>query len=355
MPAVACNGWHSSRSREHRPIPDQNIARHSELSSGKQTNPVRSARGIMSFYLPIAEMSANVMLFLAMGGAVGFLSGLFGVGGGFLMTPLLIFSGIPSAVAVGTEAAHIVASSVSGAIAQWRRNNVDVKLGTVLLIGGICGSLIGVQMVKILRQAGQFDFFLTFAYVTFLGAIGSLMLIESINTIRKVRGSKAVSARRSGQHSWIHGLPFKMRFNRSKLYISAIPPLLIGAFVGFLAAIMGVGGGFIMVPAMIYLLRVPTNVVVGTSLFQIVFVTAATTMLHATQNHTVDVVLAVILMIGGVLGAQFGALAGEKLRGEQLRFLLAALVLAVCLRMGWTLVSNPGEYFSLSTPFGGQG
>ncbi|MGH6814511.1 MAG: sulfite exporter TauE/SafE family protein, partial [Hyphomicrobiaceae bacterium] len=233
----------------------------------------------MQFYLPIAEMSANVLLFLAMGGAVGFLSGMFGVGGGFLMTPLLIFSGVPSAVAIGTEAAQIVASSVSGAVAQWRRNNVDVKMGTILLTGGILGSLIGVELVKLLRAAGQLDFFVTLSYVVFLGVIGTLMMIESISALRKVQSGKPVSVRRPGQHSWIHGLPFKMRFRRSKLYISAVPPFAIGTFVGLLAAVMGVGGGFIMVPAMIYLLRVPTNVVVGTSLFQIVFVTASTTIL----------------------------------------------------------------------------
>src|SRR5262245_47963190 len=250
----------------------------------------------MHIYLPIAEMSANVLLFLGMGGAVGFISGLFGVGGGFLMTPLLMFSGIPSAVAVGTGAAQIVASSVSGAIAQYRRNNVDVKMGLVLLAGGLVGSLIGVQIVKILRQVGQFDLFVSLAYVTFLGAIGALMLIESVKALQAARSGKPISARKPGQHNWIHGLPFKMRFNRSKLYISAVPPLMIGAFVGFLAAIMGAGGGFIMVPAMIYLLRVPTNVVVGTSLFQIVFVTAVTTVLQATENHAVDVVLALILI-----------------------------------------------------------
>lgn len=308
----------------------------------------------MNIYLPIAEMSANIFLFLGMGGAVGFLSGLFGVGGGFLMTPLLIFSGVPSAVAVGTEAAQIVASSVSGAIAQYRRNNVDIKMGVVLLTGGIFGSIIGVQVVKILRQIGQFDLFVSLSYVTFLGIIGSLMLIEAVNTMKKARAGKAVSARRPGQHSWIHGLPFKMRFHRSKLYISAIPPLVIGAFVGFLSAIMGVGGGFIMVPAMIYLLRVPTNVVVGTSLFQIVFVTAATTILHATQNKTVDIVLAMLLMIGGVVGAQFGAVAGEKLKGEQLRALLAILVLLVCLRIGWSLISHPADLYSLSGLVGGH-
>lgn len=308
----------------------------------------------MNFYLPIAEMSANVFVFLGMGAAVGFLSGMFGVGGGFLMTPLLIFSGIPAAVAVGTEAAQIVASSVSGAIAQYRRKNVDIKMGVVLLLGGIFGSVIGVQVVKILRQIGQFELFVSLTYVTFLGIIGTLMLIESLNTMQKAKGGKVVSARRPGQHSWIHGLPFKMRFHRSKLYISAIPPLLIGAFVGFLGAIMGVGGGFVMVPAMIYLLRVPTNVVVGTSLFQIVFVTAATTILHAYQNHTVDIVLAMLLMIGGVVGAQFGAVAGEKLKGEQLRALLAGLVLLVCLRIAYGLITTPSELYSLSGLVGGH-
>ena len=308
----------------------------------------------MNLYLPIAEMSVNFMLFIGMGAAVGFLSGMFGVGGGFLMTPLLIFSGVPSAIAVGTEAAQIVASSVSGALAQWRRNNIDFKMGTVLLAGGFAGSIVGVQVVKVLRKVGQFDFFVTVAYVTFLGAIGALMLIESINALRRVRQGQAASARRPGQHSWIHRLPLKMRFNRSKLYISTVPPVMIGAFVGFLAAIMGVGGGFIMVPAMIYLLRVPTNVVVGTSLFQIVFVTALTTILHATENQTVDIVLALQLMLGGVVGAQFGAIAGQKLKGEQLRFLLAALVLAVGLRMAWSLVAMPGELYSISAVAGGR-
>jgi uncharacterized protein len=302
----------------------------------------------MNIYLPIAEMSVNVMVILGMGGAVGFLSGLFGVGGGFLMTPLLIFSGVPSAIAVGTEAAQIVATSVSGAIAQSRRGNVDFKLGFVLLLGGVCGAGVGVQLVRILRRMGQFDLFVSIVYVTFLGLIGILMLIESLNTWRKVRAGKSVSSRRSGSHTWIHKLPMQMRFPKSKLYMSAIPPLLIGAFVGLLAAIMGVGGGFIMVPALIYLLRVPTNVVAGTSLFQIVFVTAATTLLHSTFNKSVDVVLALLLMLGGVMGAQFGAAAGAKLRGEQFRFFLAVLVLLVCARMAYGLVATPGELFSLS-------
>ncbi|MGE3065609.1 MAG: sulfite exporter TauE/SafE family protein [Hyphomicrobiaceae bacterium] len=307
----------------------------------------------MNFYLPIAEMSANVVVLLGMGGAVGFLSGMFGVGGGFLMTPLLIFSGVPSAIAVGTESAHIVASSVSGALAQYRRNNIDIKMGVVLLVGGIVGSIVGVQLVRVLRRVGQFDFFIALCYVTFLGVIGALMLVESLSTMRQMRAGTHVSGRRPGQHNWIHGLPFKMRFHRSKLYISALPPVLIGAFVGLLAAIMGVGGGFIMVPAMIYLLRVPTSVVVGTSLFQIVFVAAATTILHASQNFAVDVTLALLLMIGGVIGAQFGAAAGQRLKGEQLRFLLASLVLAVALRMAWGLVAPPDDHFSIGAPAGG--
>lgn len=302
----------------------------------------------MSFYLPVAEMAANIYVFLAMGAAVGFLSGLFGVGGGFLMTPLLIFVGIPSAIAVGTETAQIVASSASGALAHWRRRNIDWEMGAVLLAGGIVGSIGGVQLVGILRKMGAFDFFVSICYVTFLGVIGTLMLIESAKSIRKARRGVAISARRSGQHNWIHRLPLKTRFRRSKLYISAIPPFVIGLFVGLLAAVMGVGGGFIMVPAMIYLLRMPTSLVVGTSLFQIVFLTAVTTVLHASFNQTVDVVLATLLLVGGVIGAQFGAIAGDRLKGEELRFLLAALVLLVCLRFAWQLIVRPDELYSIT-------
>jgi uncharacterized protein len=302
----------------------------------------------MTFYLPVAEMSANILVFLAMGGAVGFLSGMFGVGGGFLMTPLLIFAGIPAAVAVGTGAAQILASSVSGALAQWRRRNVDVKMGTVLLLGGLAGSALGVEMVRFSQRIGIFDFIVAATYVIFLGVIGILMLIESTNTIRQVRAGKVVTSRRSGQHNWVHGLPFKMRFHRSRLYISAITPLVLGLFVGLLVAIMGVGGGFIMVPAMIYLLRMPTNVVIGTSLFQIVFLTSATTVLQASVNYNVDVILAVILMIGGVVGAQFGAAAGQRLKGEELRFLLATFILFVCARFGWQLIARPAELYSLT-------
>jgi len=309
---------------------------------------------MFEIYLPIAELSVNLLVILGMGGAVGFLSGMFGVGGGFLMTPLLIFSGIPPAVAVATEANQIVASSVSGSLAQWRRGNVDIKMGTVLLIGGIVGAVFGVQLVKLLRQVGQVDLIISLSYVTFLGIIGVIMLIESVRAIRRVRAGGPVSMRRPGQHNWIHGLPFKMRFKHSKLYISALPPLFIGAFVGLLAAIMGVGGGFIMVPAMIYLLRMPTNVVIGTSLFQIIFVTSAVTILHSATNQTVDVMLALVLMIGGVIGAQFGVRAGQYLKGEQLRALLALMVLGVCVRLLFDLVIQPDELFSIDQALGGH-
>jgi len=301
----------------------------------------------MQVYLPIAEISINVLLLLAMGGGVGFLSGMFGVGGGFLMTPLLIFAGVPPAVAVATEANQIVASSTAGVAAHWRRHAVDFKMGGVLLAGGVVGSVLGVYIFRLLRELGQIDLIISLAYVFFLGSIGSLMLIESVGVMSKSRGGKAAGGRGSGQHNWIHGLPFKMRFRRSRLYISVIPPLLIGFLVGILASIMGVGGGFIMVPAMIYLLRMPTNVVVGTSLFQILFVTALVTMLHAVANHTVDMMLAFFLMIGSVIGVQFGVRIGARLRSEQLRALLALLVIAVCVRMAFGLFVEPTNLFSL--------
>ncbi len=308
----------------------------------------------MHIYLPIAELSANVLVFLGLGAAVGYLSGLFGVGGGFLLTPLLIFLGIPPAVAVGTGTAHVVASSVSGAITQYRRNNVDVKMGLIMLTGGIAGTVIGVEMVRLLRRAGQFDLVVSLTYVTFLGVIGVLMLIESANTWRASRVGTQAAPRKSGQHSWVDGLPLKMRFHRSKLYISAVPPAVIGMFVGFMAAIMGIGGGFVIIPAMIYILRMPTNVVVGTSLFQITFVAGLATILHAVQNKNVDIVLAAMLMAGGVIGAQFGASSGVKIKGEQLRFLLAAIVLIVAIRIGYDLVVTPAELFSLGKAAGGR-
>lgn len=302
----------------------------------------------MNIYLPIAEISVNAFLLLGLGGGVGFLSGLFGVGGGFLMTPLLILIGIPPAVAVATEANQIVASSFSGVLAHWRRRTVDFKMGGVLLAGGLVGSAIGVQLFAMLRKLGQVELLVSLCYVVFLGAVGTLMFIESVNALRKTRTARRKPGR---HHHWSHGLPFKMRFRASNLYISAIPPFVVGALVGVLAAIMGVGGGFIMVPAMIYLLGMATTVVVGTSLFQIMFVTGATTLMHAIMNQTVDGILAVLLLLGGVVGAQIGVRLGPKLRAEQMRVLLALLVLLVCAKLGFDLVRTPAELFSL----GGRG
>ena len=303
----------------------------------------------MGIYLPIAEMSVNMAVLLAMGAAVGFLSGMFGVGGGFLITPLLIFYNIPPAIAVATGANQVVASSISGALSHVKKGTIDFKLGTVLLAGGIFGSTFGVWVFAILRSLGQLDLFISLLYVALLGVVGGLMLIESVRAIRRAKGGVVPSLRKPGQHNWIHRLPLKMRFRASKLFVSVIPILVLGAAIGFLASIMGVGGGFIMVPALIYLLKVPTNVVVGTSLFQIVFTAAYTTIVHAATNQTVDIVLAFLLMIGGVAGAQYGAKAGQRLRGEQLRALLALLVLAVALRLAFDLFVRPSSLYSLSS------
>jgi uncharacterized membrane protein YfcA len=306
----------------------------------------------VGIYLPIAEMSVNAFVLLAMGAAVGFLSGMFGVGGGFLITPLLIFYNIPPAIAVATGANQVIASSFSGALVHLKKGTLDVKLGTVLLIGGIFGSTIGAFAFALLRSVGQLDLFISLLYVALLGTVGGMMMVESVNAIRQARGGAAAPLKRSGQHNWIHRLPFKMRFRTSKLFVSVIPVLGLGAAIGFLASIMGVGGGFIMVPALIYLLKVPTNVVVGTSLFHIVCTAAYTTIVHATANQTVDVILALLLMIGGVAGAQYGAQAGAKLRGEQLRALLAMLVLAVALRLAFDLFVTPDNLYSLSNEAG---
>jgi len=303
----------------------------------------------MPLYLPIAELSMNIFLVIGMGAVVGFLSGMFGVGGGFLMTPLLIFMGIPPAVAVATESNEITAASVSGALAHWRRQGVDVKMGLVLIVGGAVGSFFGAQVFTYLRSLGQVDLMISLAYVVFLGSVGGLMFWESVRAIyRQYKGIKPKLKPREDRHkAWIHALPFKMRFRKSRLYISALLPLGIGMFVGVLAAIMGVGGGFVMVPAMIYLLGMPTNVVVGTSLFQIIFVTALTTIFHSVNTQTVDIFLAVLLLVGAVVGAQMGARLGLKLKGEQLRALLALMVLLVCVKMGVDLVVEPTELFSV--------
>ncbi|HEX4304232.1 MAG TPA: sulfite exporter TauE/SafE family protein [Rhizomicrobium sp.] len=301
----------------------------------------------MEIYLPIAEMSVHWLIVLGMGGAIGFLSGLFGVGGGFLLTPLLIFYGIPAEVAVATTSSHITASSMSGAITQWRKRAVDLKMGGVMAAGGLAGTGSGVWLFTVMRRYGQMDFLVSASYVLLLGTVGGLMLNESLKALRAARGGGP--APRRAPHLWMHGLPFKMRFRESRLYISVIPPVLIGFFVGVLSAIMGIGGGFVIVPAMIYLLRMPTNVVMGTSLFQIIIVTAATTVLQATTNYSVDIVLALFLILGGVVGAQFGVRIGARLRGEQLRLLLALLVLAVGVRLLIGLVVRPDDPFSVTT------
>ncbi len=302
----------------------------------------------MEIYLPIAEMPVNVFLIVGLGAAVGFLSGMFGVGGGFILTPFLMFLGIPPAVAVATQSPQIVASSVSGVVSHWQKGHVDFKMGGVLLSGGLLGSLGGIQLFNALREAGQADLFISLSYVIFLGSIGGLMLWESLQAVRRSDGPASGSGRVAGAHSWIHGLPLKVRFHKSKLYISAIPPLLLGLLIGVLSVVMGVGGGFILVPAMIYLLRMQTSVVVGTSLFQVVFIGAFSTVLHAVTNQSVDAILAGLLIAGGVIGAQFGVRFGERLRGDWMRLSLAVLLLMICVRLGVNLVWPPSNPFSVS-------
>jgi uncharacterized membrane protein YfcA len=299
----------------------------------------------MEIFLPIAEMSVNWVYLVGLGLVVGFLSGLFGVGGGFLMTPLLVFYGIPSTVAVGTTLSHIAASSVSGAISQWRRRAIDFKMAGVMLVGGFAGTLIGVWLVDHLRRQGQMDLIVSLSYVLLLGVVGAIMLRESLDTLKAARGG-VTKPTRPVTRPWIMSLPFKTRFRQSRLYISVIPPIVIGLFVGILSAIMGIGGGFIVVPAMIYLLRMPTNVVLGTSLAQIIAIAAITTVLQATTNYAVDIMLAFFLVLGGVVGAQAGIRAGAKLRGEQTRLLLGVLVLLVAARLAWGLVAPPADIYS---------
>jgi len=302
----------------------------------------------MYLYLPIAEVSVNLFVIFGMGGVVGILSGMFGVGGGFLMTPLLIFYGIPPIVAVATEANQIVASSISGAFAHWRRKAVDFKMGTILLFGGIIGSFIGIELFIFLKDLGQIDLIISLSYVILLGAIGTLIFIEGMRSMIAHRNEKVIQVKKRKDRTWVHSLPLRVRFKKSGLYISIIPPIVIGIAVGIMASIMGVGGGFIMVPAMIYLLRMPTNVVIGTSLYQIIFVTSLVTVLHAYENQTVDVMLAMILMSGGVVGAQIGAALGHKLKAEQLRFLLGILILAVCAKMLIELAVEPKDIYVIT-------
>lgn len=303
----------------------------------------------MQIYLPIAEMSVNVWLILAMGGAVGFVTGMFGVGGGFMMTPFLIFAGISPAVAVATGASQIVASSVSGVVTQVGRRAVDFKMGLVLVAAGVPGSLLGVYILSALKDTGQTDVVIKLAYVVLLGSVGLLMLSESLRTLWRAR--KAVPVKpRATQHYWVHGLPLKMRFRVSKLYISALPPLGLGFISGVLSGVMGIGGGFIMVPAMIYILRMPTAAVIGTSLLQVLCVTTFTTFLQAWINHTVDIFLAMLLMAGGVIGVQYGQRVGARLRSDQLRFLIALLIVGMALRLGIELIAPPADLYTIAPP-----
>ncbi len=301
----------------------------------------------MEIYLPIADLPVNIFLVLAMGLAVGFISGMFGIGGGFLMTPLLIFIGISPAVAVATVSSHIAASSFSGAVAYWRRRALDLTLAQVLLAGGVTGTVAGVGLFTKLRALGQLDLTIGVSYMVLLGSVGTMMVAEGITAILRIRRGKSGELRRSGSHTWVHGLPLKMRFKQSRIYVSVIPVCAIGFLMGFIGAIMGIGGGFLLVPMLIYFLRVPTNVVIGTSMVLTLITMASATVLHAATNHLVDAVLALILMAGGVTGAQFGVRAGQKMRGERLRLMLGLLVLAVGLRFAFDLAVMPADLYTV--------
>lgn len=301
----------------------------------------------MQVYLPIADMPVNVFLIFGMGLAVGFLSGMFGVGGGFLMTPLLIFIGISPAVAVASVSPQITASLFTGFLSHWRRRTIDFALGTMLLVGGVLGTTVGVWLFTFLRALDQLDLAIGLAYVTLLSTVGVIMIYESVRAELRARGGRPTTLRRPGSHNWLHGLPYKLRFKRSKIYVSAIPVWGIGFTIGFLSAVLGVGGAFLLVPMLIYFLRVPTATVIGTSMMLTLVTMASATVLHAATNHLVDAVLALILMVGGVVGAQFGARTGQKMRDERLRLLLGLLVFAVGMRFAYDLVVPPDELYSL--------
>lgn len=302
----------------------------------------------MQLYLPIAELPLNLFLLLGMGGSIGFISGLFGVGGGFLLTPLLIFVGVPAPVAVATSSVHIAASSVTGALNYWRRQALDLKLGTVLTIGGLIGTIGGVLFFNQMRRLGHLDLVITLSYVTLLMSVGCLMFVESIGAMIDRRRGKA-ALRQAGGHRWYDKLPLQMSFPRSKIATSLIPLVLLGIVIGFIGSLLGIGGGFLVVPALIYLFRIPASIVVGTSLFQILWTMLIATMLHATISQAVDVLLALTLVIGGVIGAQFGARTGQTLKGEQFRLLLALLILAVGIRFASEIVGDPADRFSINT------
>ncbi len=307
----------------------------------------------MQIYLPIADLPVNIFLVLAMGLAVGFISGMFGIGGGFLMTPLLIFIGVSPGVAVASVASHIAASSCSGAISYWRKNALDLSLALMLLAGGFLGTTAGVWLFTLLRALNQLNLTIGLSYVVLLTIVGALMISESVRMIVREHQGKPVVLRRGGSHTWLHGLPLKMRFKRSKIYVSVIPIWLIGFSIGFIGAIMGIGGGFILVPMLIYFLRVQSATVIGTSMVLTLVTMAAATFMHAITNHLVDAVLALILMVGGVIGAQFGARSGQSMKGERLRLLLGILVLAVGMRFAFELILQPDDLFSIRVVGGG--
>ena len=309
-------------------------------------NLLNNDETLMYIYLPIAEQPIHALVILGVGAFLGLIMGLVGVGGGFLLTPIMMFLGIPPPVAVASVANQLVAPSVSGVLSHWKRSNVDFKMGTVLLLGGIVGSSLGVVLFNFLGKIGQLDFVIKSSYVIFLTLIGTLMFSESLRLILRTRKGK-VTRGKLHQHNWLHGLPFKIRFRKSKLYISILLPILIGVIVGILAALMGIGGGFIIVPAMIYLLGMPTSLVVGTSLFQIIFVAANTTILQASQNQTVDIVLATILLLGSVIGVQLGSRFTNILRGEYLRLILSSIIILVSLKLLIDLVTVPSDLFSV--------
>lgn len=302
----------------------------------------------LDVYLPIADVSVNAPLLLILGAVVGYVSGLFGIGGGFLMAPVLVFMGIPPAVAVASQANHVVASSASSVLAYGKSGSVDYKMGGVMAVGGAVGALFGVELFRLLRLLGQGDLVVAVSYLVLLGSIGALMLNESLNAILRRRRGETAPRKQTRRPLWLYGLPFRMRFPRSGLYISALPPLALGGFAGILSAIMGVGGGFILVPAMVYVLRMKASVVVGTSLFQILITTAVTTILQAGRNQTVDIMLSSLLLFGGVLGAQFGARASGRFRADELRAALGLIILLVGLQMGLTLFLRPEDAFALA-------
>ncbi|MBS0534134.1 MAG: sulfite exporter TauE/SafE family protein [Proteobacteria bacterium] len=301
----------------------------------------------MQIYLPIADLPVNIFLVLAMGLTIGFISGMFGIGGGFLMTPLLIFIGISPAVAVASVTSHIAASTFTGAISYWRRRAIDLALALMLLAAGILGTAAGVWLFTVLRAIDQLDLVIGLSYVTLLTLVGALMINEGVQAELRARRGQPATLRRPGSHNWVHGLPLKMRFKRSKIYVSLIPVWGIGFVIGFIGAVLGIGGGFLLVPMLIYFLRVPTATVIGTSMVMTLVTMTAATVMHAATNHLVDAVLALILMVGGVIGAQFGAHTGQRMRAERLRLLLGLLVFAVGMRFAYDLVVMPDDLYSI--------